>query len=391
MAKYFFPFEAGPGASVTENYWSRMASQWLASGVVYNVGDRLQVYADATGMQVKIRPGAAWIRGHYFESDAQEILAIPASHPTLPRIDRIIIRLNWANNTIDFAVLQGVPATNPTPPSLTQSSSIWEIALAQVLVSPAVSTIEANKITDERQFVSHLPPSTLTRREYLYASPTGYGWSADIGGAETPKQSAYIQPTTTYTNVIAPSSGKVKITGISLLNTYGSANRFFLRLTSNGVAMLEMSKRLLAGDVAYLAFPLYLSANQALQARVATDPSSSNTTAVFASLLPVENGESMMLSLSGSTFATLLSVPSGKTYLLEAFAISNASATTQTISISVWDDGIARAFWQRLLPPNAVYFLQTDLVLSAGWIISGAWSSSSGTGRIILSYSEVMT
>jgi len=47
-------------------------------------------------------------------------------------------------------VLTGTPAASPTPPNVTQSSTIWEISLAQVYVGAAVSTIAAGNITDER-------------------------------------------------------------------------------------------------------------------------------------------------------------------------------------------------------------------------------------------------
>jgi hypothetical protein len=154
MAQSYFPFDSGAGANVTEAQWSKMAQNWLSTGVIKSYNNELSVYADSTGMQAKIKTGAAWIKGHYFEADAEEVLAIGTADGTNPRIDRIIVRLDWSLNTVQLAVLQGTPAVSPTAPALTQNTSRWEISLSQVYVGANVSTISAGNVTDERYFVS---------------------------------------------------------------------------------------------------------------------------------------------------------------------------------------------------------------------------------------------
>jgi len=129
-----------------------MARNWLQTGVIYDWGYKLMVYANSWGMKVKVRTGAAWIMGHFYESDSEVFLNIAASNPSNPRIDRVVLRLDWTNNTIGLAVLTGTPAPSPTPPNVTQTSVIWELPLAQVYVGAAVSTITASDVTDERTF-----------------------------------------------------------------------------------------------------------------------------------------------------------------------------------------------------------------------------------------------
>lgn len=155
MAQSYFPFDSGAGANVTEAQWSKMAQNWLSTGIIKSYNNELSVYADSTGMQAKIKTGAAWIKGHYFEADAEEVLAIGTADGTNPRIDRIIVRLDWSLNTIQLAVLQGTPAVSPTAPALTQNTSRWEISLSQVYVGANVSTITPGNITDERYFVGN--------------------------------------------------------------------------------------------------------------------------------------------------------------------------------------------------------------------------------------------
>jgi hypothetical protein len=151
MAQTYFPFDSGPGANVQENQWSKMAQHWVGTGVLKTIMNELLVYADSTGMQVKVKSGAAYIKGHYYENDVEGSLAI-ASSTTLPRIDRAILRCDWTTNTIQLAVLQGTPSITPVAPNLTQTTSRWEISLAQIAVGASVSTISAASVTDERDF-----------------------------------------------------------------------------------------------------------------------------------------------------------------------------------------------------------------------------------------------
>mgnify|MGYP000904973931 CR=1 FL=1 len=150
MTEIFYPFDSGAGASVLESQWSEMARNWVSTGVLYDWLNKLAVYADSTGMQVKVRTGAAWMQGHFYKNDAEKILTIATSDPTNPRIDRVVLRLSWSGNSIGLAVLTGIPAASPVAPGLTQSTTTWEMGLAQVYVGANVSTISSSNVTDER-------------------------------------------------------------------------------------------------------------------------------------------------------------------------------------------------------------------------------------------------
>lgn len=153
MTQTYFPFDSGQGSSVTEFQWQKMAQHWLATGVIRGQLNDLQVYADSTGLQAKVKSGQAFMKGHFFESDAEVILSISAADVTNPRIDRIVVQVDWVSNLVQLAVIQGTPAASPVAPALTQNTSRWEVSLAQVRVNANVSTIAAGNITDERIFV----------------------------------------------------------------------------------------------------------------------------------------------------------------------------------------------------------------------------------------------
>lgn len=151
MTKKAFPLPNSPILSLDE--WSEIAGNWLGTGVIKSFLNELQVYADSSGMQVKIRTGSANIKGVYFKSDAIETLSINTADGTNPRIDRVIVRLDIVAETADFAILQGVPSTTPVAPALTQNSSRWEISLALVTVAANVVTIASGNVTDDRQLI----------------------------------------------------------------------------------------------------------------------------------------------------------------------------------------------------------------------------------------------
>jgi hypothetical protein len=153
VTKTFLPLAKSPIA--TPDLWSKVARNWLATGVIKSYLNELQVYAKSDGIKVYVKSGAANIQAIYFDSDAEEVLAIAAADATNPRIDRVIVRLDLPGDSIDFAILQGVPAVSPTAPALTQNNTRWEISLAQVYVGANVSTIAVGNIADERNFVKN--------------------------------------------------------------------------------------------------------------------------------------------------------------------------------------------------------------------------------------------
>jgi hypothetical protein len=147
MTQVSYPF--AKSLLLTDEQWSKIARHWVGTGVLSD----LLVFADSTGMQIKVNRGYAFIKGHYYESDQEMVLPISAANATNPRIDRVVISLDWSLGLAQLAVLQGVPAASPVAPAVTQNTAKWEIPLAQVRVDAGVTTVALAKITDERYFV----------------------------------------------------------------------------------------------------------------------------------------------------------------------------------------------------------------------------------------------
>jgi len=172
-----FPFDAGAGSSVLESDWALMARHWLGAGVLLDELNGLQVYADSTGMQVKIRTGKAWVGGCFYLNDAEVTLGpIAAANPTNPRIDRVVLDVDWGANTAALAYLTGSADPSPAPPALTfqtVGTRYW-LPLAQVRVEAGAVTIAADKITDER-------PNAIPRLHDLLTGHTVSGLTVGDG------------------------------------------------------------------------------------------------------------------------------------------------------------------------------------------------------------------
>jgi hypothetical protein len=147
-----YPFDS---TAVTETDYSRLFREFQSTGVADGVGGTgLSVFADGTGMTVKVNSGFAIVRGHAIYSTATEVLTIGASS-TSARVDRVVLRLDPAANSIVLAVKAGT-AGSTTPPTLTQTDTgIYEFSLARITVGANVTSISAASVQGERKFVGN--------------------------------------------------------------------------------------------------------------------------------------------------------------------------------------------------------------------------------------------
>jgi hypothetical protein len=145
--------------STTDIEYEQLAAEFQDSGVIGSLGDTaLQVYADSSGMQIKVRLGGALVRGYRYSNTAEVIVPVDVSASN-PRIDRCVLELDVSQSNVDDRILlkmiDGTPAASgATPPALTQDpSGVWQISLGQVAVGASTSTIASGNITDERSWI----------------------------------------------------------------------------------------------------------------------------------------------------------------------------------------------------------------------------------------------
>lgn len=150
MAQSSWPFENIDTSETQFSQWARH----IGEGVAPSQLNELAVYADSSGMVVKVPTGQAMVRGHYYSNTAEESLVIAAADVSNPRIDAIVLQLDPSANTIVLTVLEGTPAGSPVAPTLTQTDAgIYQLLLATVEVGAGATAIDANDVTDLRTFL----------------------------------------------------------------------------------------------------------------------------------------------------------------------------------------------------------------------------------------------
>lgn len=165
----YAPYDAGPGALVTEDRWRKFARHFRGDGVIRNELNVFFAFADSTGMQVKVRSGECWIQGQWGVSTSEKILTVPANSLGGIRNDLVVLRNDYVNNEI---VLDYKVGNTSTYPALTQNASMHEIQVAKVRVPNAAVTIAANAVNPERQYIDASARYTVDGMQQLLAGST---------------------------------------------------------------------------------------------------------------------------------------------------------------------------------------------------------------------------
>lgn len=130
----------------------------------------LQVNAKSpasTNIQVEI--GAALVAGYVYQNTAAVTLTVGGNSSGNPRIDTVILRVDFVAQTIRAVIKQGTPAGSPVAPTLQQDASIWEIALANIAVANGFAVINQTDISQRQRFMY-----TLSNGWQPYAYPSTY-------------------------------------------------------------------------------------------------------------------------------------------------------------------------------------------------------------------------
>ena len=114
--------------------------------------DELQVFAVNEGMNVIISAGEAFIGDKWFENPSDLMITISQNTQVLTRIDSIIAQIDktQAGRMGSIVYRQGSASSKPEPPSINTKEDIFEIRLANIIISPSCIKITQDLITDCR-------------------------------------------------------------------------------------------------------------------------------------------------------------------------------------------------------------------------------------------------
>ncbi len=156
----------------TSDLFRLLFAKLVSNGVFADPGDCFQVLA-AEGLTISVRPGFGLIQGAFAYDEAAETFTLATAPQQYARIDRIVLRANYANRCCEIVVKTGDVAANPVPPELLQPASgdYYELSLATILVSANATAVTQANITDTRgdstvcgyitQLIDHLDTSVF--------------------------------------------------------------------------------------------------------------------------------------------------------------------------------------------------------------------------------------
>lgn len=156
----------------TSDLFRLLFSKLVSSGVLASPSDCFQVVA-AEGLNVTVRPGFGMINGAFAYDEAENTLTLEKAPAQYSRIDRIVLRCNYADRLCELVVKTGTVANNPVAPKIVQPAAgdYYELGLATVTVGANVTAVTQANITDTRmdstvcgfitQLIDHLDTSVF--------------------------------------------------------------------------------------------------------------------------------------------------------------------------------------------------------------------------------------
>lgn len=113
--------------------------------------NQLQVYADE-GMTIRVKAGRGIFFDKWFLNDADLILSVQYSEPTLSRIDSVVVEIDKTESVrgARIYIKKGTPNSSPVPPAMTRTDYIKEYRLANITIGPNVQSIAQKNIQDTR-------------------------------------------------------------------------------------------------------------------------------------------------------------------------------------------------------------------------------------------------
>ena len=125
----------------------------LTSGVFSSAED-FPVTA-AGGLKVTVGAGRGWVHpsrftGYSITKREADTLTLPLADPSLPRIDRIVMRYDAGARAASLQVLQGTASSTPTAPAISRTELIYDLCLAEISRPAGSTAVTTGQITDTR-------------------------------------------------------------------------------------------------------------------------------------------------------------------------------------------------------------------------------------------------
>lgn len=121
----------------------------ISDGVYATYGNHFLV-SPVSGMQIKVGSGRAWLDHTWTLNTTDYPLTVEDAEVVLNRIDTVIIEVDRRDSgrINRLRILKGTPASSPSAPTLTNTDTLKQYPLANILVKPNVTEITTADITN---------------------------------------------------------------------------------------------------------------------------------------------------------------------------------------------------------------------------------------------------
>lgn len=205
------------------------------SGVFAN--DDFPITVSGDGNVVTIGEGIGWIRNSKFSgkvvaNKSEMSLDLGLPHATYPRIDAVVLQFNANANASEIIVKNGTAQTNPMPPEVVRTESVYELHLYHVYREAGAASVTASNVTDLRADVAYCgimsDDVTMLGDDYVRKNMVGVanGVASLDGSGKVPESQL---PSMDY----IPTSQKGVANGVATLDSSGKVPSGQLNLSSS--------------------------------------------------------------------------------------------------------------------------------------------------------------
>lgn len=136
------------GDEYGEEEWSEYYDHLILDGVAMEKDGSLGMKVSARGMSIVIAKGYAIVRSQFLKNPEDKILTATAD-PNYAKFYRVVIRMDRGAKDISIKLKEGTTGTNPQPPALIRTDTVYEVSLARVRVGPGGGCVVYDERFDE--------------------------------------------------------------------------------------------------------------------------------------------------------------------------------------------------------------------------------------------------
>ena len=138
----------------------------IHDGVFAEIGKKFAV-SPVSNMTIKVGDGRAWFDHTWTYLDADMQLTVSAAHTSYSRIDAVVLEVDSSDSKREnsIKIVKGTATTNPVRPTLTNSDTVHQHAIAYISIPPATTAIVESMIenvvgTSDTPFVTSILETT---------------------------------------------------------------------------------------------------------------------------------------------------------------------------------------------------------------------------------------